>query len=332
MKRIGFLLLWFVWLGGVPPANYPPQAPPVTLYAGTSGTGDNAAEIHQLADNGTWQRQLSLNVPPGRELRIKDFALFKGRLYAATQSPSGSDFGRGLYVTLDGVNWSRDNRFPMSDILALSVVTDRLYAGVFGGLYELRETTGGALMWTFREFDFPAGNVNRVVALGRNLYAGTHGAGLAVSSNNGRNWTQAAGFPTDGNVWTMVTFQNKIYIGTYNGEFYESADGRTWRRIPSLMAAQGCATFVVLGDRLITAARESCELFQSSDGTNWQELEPSIGLVRVLQVVEQPSIRRLYAGFGQSIQFTDDLTTWTQLPPLPRGFLSAMGARSPMSQ
>ncbi len=321
-RRMWLVVLALVMSAGS--ANHAAQAPSVALYAGTSGSGESAAEIYRLADNGVWQRQLSLSVPPGRSLRIEDFAFFKGRLYAATHSTSGSDFGRGLYSTLDGVNWVRDTTFGESDVFALSVVADQLYAGVFGGLYELRERSG-RLIWTFVQF--ATANVNRVVAFGGKLYAGTHGEGLYVSAGSGGPWTQVAGFPIDGNVWAMMTFQNKLYIGTYDGQFYESADGRTWRRIPTLTAGQGCAHLVVFGQQMVAIAGDNCELFQSSDGTAWQHVAPGIGRVLALDVLQQPGLSRLYAGFSQSVRFTNDLMTWTELPVLPQGFLWTLGAR-----
>lgn len=323
------LLVVLALLAGIPPVNESAQEPPPRLYAGTQGTGQNAAEIYRLADDGTWQRQLSLSAPSGRDLQIQDVAFFKGRLYAATHSTSGAVFGLGLYFTPDGVNWQHDDEFQESDVFALSVVTDQLYAGVFGGLYQLRERNG-RFTWTFLQF--ATANVNRVVAFGGKLYAGTHGEGLYVSANDGRSWMQVAGFPTDGNVWTMTTFQDKLYVGTYDGEFYESADGRTWLRIPMLRAGQGCARLVVFGDRLMAIAGDFCELFQSSDGMNWQKLEPSIGRVLAMHVSDQPGVRRLYAGFGQAIRFTEDLMTWTELPPLPEAFLRTLGTRPLMTE
>lgn len=322
MKRPWTLLLSLIaCLSTYPGGSLSGQGTEFPLYAGTSGTGAEAAEIYRLSDVGTWQRQLGLSAPPGRDVQIQDFDFFIGRLYAATHSFSGSDFAQGTYFTTDGVNWNRDRGLRTDDIFALSAIRDRLYAGAIGGLYELRLGIAG-FSWLFREVSSDV--VNHVVEFGGRLYAGTHGGGLWVSSNDGSSWSQVPGFPMNGNVWTMAVFSNRLYIGTIDGRYYQSANGTIWSVIPTISSGSFCPKLAAFGQRLVAIGTDNCELFQSQDGMNWQKLQPNIGFVQVIHAAEQSGVRRLYAGTNQSIRFTQDLINWTDLPRLPRGNVSAL--------
>ncbi|MBI4470162.1 MAG: hypothetical protein HY650_12660 [Acidobacteria bacterium] len=304
------------------------QEPIPPVYAGTGGTGTGAGEVYRLNENGSWQLQLSFDTPEGRDVRIQDFGHFRGRLYASTHSNSGNIFAKGLYYTVDGVRWVWDGALnpELIDSLRLSPIRDRLYAPDLGGLHELRQSFFGGFFWNFRNFS--DANMDEVVDFGGRLYAASHGGGLYSSLDDGQSWAKVAGFPSDGNIWTIAATTGKLYLATYTGEFYQSSNGTTWTLIPGFTAGTGCAVIVAFGQQIIALAGERCELFQSSDGNSWQKLDPGIGPIQVLYVDERSGVQRIYAGISQSVRYSDDLLTWTPLPPLPRGRVTAITVRA----
>ena len=107
-----------------------------------------------------------------------------------------------------------------------------LYAGTrFDGV--LRTTDAGN---TWQQLDAglvgEARRIRELLEYGGNLYAGTHD-GLYRLPTGGTTWSQVAGFPDGGIVYSLAVQGDTLYAGT-DTAVYRSDDGDTWTSVPNL--------------------------------------------------------------------------------------------------
>jgi len=77
------------------------------------------------------------------------------------------------------------------------------------------------------------GDVRSFAVSGRNLFAGTYGGGVFLSTNNGTSWTTVNTGLTNTSVRALAVSPNgaggaNLFAGTYSGAFLSTDNGTTW--------------------------------------------------------------------------------------------------------
>ena len=138
------------------------------------------------------------------------------------------------------------------------------YAGTrFDGVFR---TDNGGDTWQ-KLSDGLAGEALRIrgfATYSNTLYIGTHN-GLYALPAGGNSWTQVAGFPDTGIVFSLVVQASTLYVGT-GDSLYRSNDGNTWEKVPNFPVT--AINALVNTGRLIVVATDN-GLWQGS-GDTWQ--------------------------------------------------------------
>jgi hypothetical protein len=167
-------------------------------------------------------------------------------------SPAGNIFagteGDGIFLsTNDGSSWSAVNvGLSYTYVYALAVASNgaggtNLFAGTSGNCVFL--STDNGANWNEASAGLStSGNVTSVRALavcpvsgglGTNLFAGTEGNGIFLSTDNGTNWSAASTGLTNMYIRAIAVSPNgasgtNLFAGTWGGIFLSTDDGANW--------------------------------------------------------------------------------------------------------
>lgn len=146
---------------------------------------------------------------------------------------------------------------------------------------------------------------------GGTLFAGTNGNGVFLSTDNGTHWTPANTGLTNQSITSIYPSGSYIYVGTYGGGiFCSSNNGTNWVQINTGLQTLNINTFATCGNYLFAGGTG---LYRSSDdGLTWNPVGPFTNAwVHTLAVLGSD----IYAGTeGQYIyRSTDNGNTWTQI-------------------
>lgn len=241
-----------------------------TMLAGTGGDG-----IYASIDSGaSWHKaNAGLHFED-----VVDFALCNSgatgtKLFAATID--------GLFSsTNNGANWSFDR---IREVFNAFEANDSCLIG--GGSTQVCVSTDQGTTWKSIRSPF-ADSVADITALsisGRQIFAGTNGAGVFLSNDNGMTWrvmnnglpmsTQSAWFPP--NIVGICTLDSIVFVGmreypfTGNtGSVYRSTDnGAHWS---SSLQGIIISTLAVCGKDVFVGTGDKTRIYRSTDkGTSW---------------------------------------------------------------
>lgn len=138
-----------------------------------------------------------------------------------------------------------------------------------------------------------------------------------------QQWEPTYG-PACNDILSFTSFNNKLFIGTFNGTFYSENDGISWQ--------QGSITgmvrsFGVCGAKLFAAADYGNNgpqgFFQSSDGINWQSVD-SVNTMGAKNILIESN--NIYVSDYSKIHFSPDTgITWLNIAGnLPNGEINGM--------
>ena len=227
---------------------------------------------------------------------------------------AGTNGGSGVLSTPDdGVNWGSANtgiiQYP--DVRAFAANPTYIFSGTTDGVY--RSSNTGTYNWT-KVLD----NVScfSLLVNGSDIFAGTQGGGVYLSSDNGTNWSQINTGLTMLYVYALTSNGTYVFAGTYHdgttngaGVFRSSDNGLTWTQVISGLTNNTIMSLAVKGGYLF-AGTDGGGIFRSIDnGDNWTNV--ASGVVHTLKVVCGTD---LYAGLlsgGGVIRSTDNGSTWT---------------------
>lgn len=142
-----------------------------------------------------------------------------------------------------------------------------------------------------------------------NIFAGTDGAGIYLSSNNGTNWiSRNSGIGNNSQIWSFVSSGTKIYAGTYyNGVYMTGNSGLNWTKIG--LDSMWVLSLVISGPNLI-AGTETGVYYTSNDGVNW--ISPGLDSIYFFTIAK--SGQNLYAGTYNNglIMSTNNGANWVK--------------------
>ncbi|MCE2400046.1 sigma-70 family RNA polymerase sigma factor [Candidatus Poribacteria bacterium] len=113
------------------------------------------------------------------------------------------------------------------------------------------------------------------------LLAGTEGAGIFRSTDNGNNWTPVnTGLNNEGRFMDVTAFAekgNKIYAGRWEALYFSTDIGNTWQPV-SAIQGPGWISGIVIHDDHIYVSTEGRGVWQSNDGDSWAQINDGLGI------------------------------------------------------
>ncbi|MBE2280352.1 MAG: T9SS type A sorting domain-containing protein [Ignavibacteriaceae bacterium] len=153
--------------------------------------------------------------------------------------------------------------------------------------------------------------VSALLAFNDKLYAGTLGAGVYISGNEGQSWQQSSKGIYPSGISFIKTFGDLIFAGLDSGHglFFSSNAGDTWSRRNSNLFSTFVNDLISKDSYLYLATSDGVSV-SSNNGLNWENLEGGIEFkdVRAL-CAHNNSI--FAATFGDGIfRTTDNGVSW----------------------
>ena len=170
------------------------------------------------------------------------------------------------------LSWQPTNSIDSFMVSSLLSHGNELYAGMFGaGVYK---TDDEGETWEECNNGLTSLIVRVLEKKGNTLYAGTKEAGIFKSTNKGKTWQSITSEPLHYDVWSILTNQNRLFVGTSAGLFFTDNDGGTWQkanlpratthhRIILALAAQGSK---------ILAGSNSFIYLSDDSGETWEAI------------------------------------------------------------
>ena len=194
------------------------------------------AGVWRSQDGGlTWQNTTP-DLAPNISIAAITFDPRNSRLAFAADGGSGflyrSNDGGATWAEVPSVRDLVSSNSAIGELYATNEGSGLvLYAGTrFDGV--LRTTDAGN---TWQQLDAglvgEARRIRELLEYGGNLYAGTHD-GLYRLPTGGTTWSQVAGFPDGGIVYSLAVQGDTLYAGT-DTAVYRSDDGDTWTPVPN---------------------------------------------------------------------------------------------------
>jgi hypothetical protein len=265
------------------------------LFVGTGHDYYPPAGVFLSTNNGSSWNQTSLNDKTINAITISGNIVFAG--------------GPGIFLSSNnGSTWVGP---PPTNIGVIKQSGNNLYAGATDGVYS---STDGGLRWNLKNFQQ---NVYSVLVDGSNIYAGTAGSGVYLSTNDGANWIQQTSLP---NLVVNSLAKKDSYIlaaTSTNGVYYTTNNGTNWTQ--SSLNITTNALYVL--DSLVYAGTIFGGVYKSSNnGVNW--IQTSLIYLDVNSFIAEGN--KLYAGTTSSGVYytTNQGANWTQTSMTTNTFVS----------
>ena len=113
-------------------------------------------------------------------------------------------------------------------------------------------------------------SISSLAASGTNIFAGTLGEGIYISTNGGASWASVNNGLTQLNVYSFAVSGSSIFAGTFNGVFKSINNGVNWTSASNGIGGT-IRSFAVTGTN-IYAAGDNGVFLSVNDGASWTEL------------------------------------------------------------
>lgn len=225
---------------------------------------------------------------------IKDTNIFTGTM------------GGGMYHSSNyGTSWTQVSGDMIPDtswVCSLALMDNTLFAGTWWGEGVYRSTDNGTI-WTVANNgldEHPERDVNTLLVLGQDLYAGTHG-GVFLTEDGGDNWTSPD--PGLGSIVNCFHISaTDIYAGAFDGVHVSTNSGVNWTTINSGLTAT-LVNVVLRVDTTLFAGTQYNDLFRLDDnGASW--IKTNIQAPNISSLVASGT--DLYVGTSWGVSMSTD--------------------------
>ncbi len=221
--------------------------------------------------------------------------------------------GNGVFLSSDdGVNWNAVNSgIENSYIKTVNVINSDVYVGTNWGSYKTNNN-GANWLEVYKDFsNFNKFNINSIVVSGSNIFAGTAGNGIFMSSDNGANWTAKNNGLTNNYITCLNNSNLGLLAGTSGGGIFLSTNsGANWVEFNAGLTYKNISTIAVKGDSVF--AGSAAGVFQYNPKTfSWTP--KNTGLYKaVTTLIFNNSL--LLAGTKRGVYLSKDYgTNWTEM-------------------
>ncbi len=231
-----------------------------------------------------------------------------GQLLVATgtsgvfESPNGGTD----WTSLLDLGWLPGMSFYTYSASALCANDSTIYIGSYGGVVE---STNNGSKWTVSKGFFY--QVNSIVISPSQIYAGTNGGGVYVSTDNGATFNQTNSGLTDLDITTLAFIGQSFLAGTDTaGVFISTDDGTDWTAAKVGIPGDSHIFAFSVDSSDVFAATDRGILVSTDEGKSW--VAQSQGLPPVPIQAIASSNKNLYAGTdGDGVYFSANYgATW----------------------
>jgi len=144
---------------------------------------------------------------------------------------------------------------------------------------------------------------------GTNLFAGTWGGGVFLSSNNGTSWTNT-GLTNGSEIRSFAVSGTNLFAGTTHGIFLSTNNGTSWTQVNSGLTDTDVRSFAISGTNLFAGTWGGGVFLSTNNGSTWTTA--STGLTGNAVFALDVSGTNLFAGTWQNGVFlsTNNGTSW----------------------
>jgi hypothetical protein len=142
---------------------------------------------------------------------------------------------------------------------------------------------------------------------GMNLFAGTPGEGVFLSTDKGNSWSDVNFGLGNQNIHTLAAKDTNLFAGTDDGVFLSPTNGAYWIPVSTGLTNMSINTLTVIGTDLYAGTNEGL-FISTNNGTTWTPTGLTGENVRALAAIDT----NLYAGtFGSGVlRSTDNGANW----------------------
>jgi len=155
--------------------------------------------------------------------------------------------------------------------------------------------------------------VKTMAVMGSNLYTGTFGGGVYLTSDNGESWLEVNNGLTETDVRSLAVHGNNLYAGTWGAGIFLSTDkGQSWSAVNSGLESIYVASIVSIGSNIMAGTYDG--IFLSTDnGSSWTAYNNGLTILYTKAI--EVSGSNIYAGTWQGGVFlsTDNGANWSTL-------------------
>jgi hypothetical protein len=177
----------------------------------------------------------------------------------------------GLYMSTDkGNHWKAINHgLPHKEIWAIAAGDTNMIVGTWGGGLFLSNATDTS--WTFSGVDLSS--IDDIMIDGDNIYAGSYGEGISLSTDGGKNWNKIVTGLSEHYVHAIVKSKTNIIAGTSSGIFSSSNFGQNWTSIDSGITNSTDIRGMIAKDTIVFAGTSGLGIYRSEDsGVSWDSI------------------------------------------------------------
>ena len=110
-------------------------------------------------------------------------------------------------------------------------------------------------------------------SIGTNLFAGTYGGGVFLSTNNGASWTAVnTGLTRYYNVYVVLALAvsgTNLFAGTSEGVFLSTNNGTFWTEVNSGLTNTNVSSLAISGTNLFAGTYGGGVFLSTNNGTSW---------------------------------------------------------------
>ncbi len=268
-------------------------------------------EIFRSTNRGATWELTDWGFPSIRPTALAFAATVNGPIYAATER-------HGTYVSSDGRAWldtARPGDNPLINQRVFSIASNPrfVFAGS-DGLGVFRRGVPCCGPWT----PFNAGLNNlKITALttkGDQVFAGTPGSGIFVSTDNGASWIAGnQGLPANAEISALALGDNGVFAGLTNGIFRSTDGGGNWSQLTGGLPMNPNITSLEAFGPNVFASVKGVGVYMSIDsGETWRAINQGLTNQDVLSLKVNNNI--LYAGTTSGVFAANIVLPFIQPP------------------
>src|ERR1035437_8988556 len=162
----------------------------------------------------------------------------------------------------------------------------------------------------------PGGGIVRCfVSGGTNIYAGTDGGGVFITSNNGGLWTSVNIGLTNTEVYALATANNgtTVFAGTYGGGVFLSTNsGSSWTAVNTGLTGLLVSALAINGTNIFAGTNVGV-FISTNNGSSWAPINNGLGTtLDVLAFTVSGTNIFVVTGSGGVFLSTNNGGNWTQ--------------------
>jgi ligand-binding sensor domain-containing protein len=153
-------------------------------------------------------------------------------------------------------------------------------------------------------------SVRSLTVSGSNLFAGTFGGGVFLSTNNGASWTAVNTGLTNLNAYSITASGSNLFAGTGGGVFLSTNNGASWTAVNTGLTNQDVRFLTISGSNLFAGTLGGV-FISTNNGASWTAVNAGLSNLKVYSLTVSGS--NLFAGTvgGGVFLSTNNGTSWT---------------------